>query len=610
MYWYLTTFSLLLLFAAAASTTIALYAWKRRPVPGSVLFAIAMLSITQWALAFLLHILSPDLPGKLAWLRFQYIGIVILPVAWVGFTLQYSGWTAKQIPQRLLFPALFSLMTFFLVLTSQTHGLFWRNIQMNTSGGQTLMTFDPGAWYWISYLFLYGCYLIGSLLIMTSHRYEIASLHSRQAFNLVVGLSLPWFGLALHVARLNVVNLMPLAFALSGIMVAYYALRLYYVDKTPLAQHVILNNLADGVLVVDHSQKIVDANLAAADILQRPYPDLINRPLTAVWPELAVQCKFDAEKPHDLVRLSQEGTRYYEAHISPLMDWRKLPSTNLVTLHDITQRKQTEALREDLTRSMVHDLRSPISNSLFALQMLRGGLEIDAASPDNQHLVDMTLSSTEKVLHLVNNILDVSRLEEGGIPVNRTAVSLAAMIEQVVACQMAHAAEKQIHIQATAAPDLPRAWVDAGLLERILQNLLDNSLKFSPIGGVIQVTAVAVPDIAKGKTHLEISVSDDGPGLSPELAQTVFDKFVTGSHKESGSGLGLAFCHMALAAHGEQIWASNNLEQGVTFTFSLPIAPTAYKDLKLETAVAPEIHKPFHGPRFAQPHPEIVIVGR
>lgn len=606
MYWYLTTFSLLLLFAAATSTLIAFYAWKRRPVSGSVSFAIAMLAITHWSLAFLLQIISLDTSTKLAWTQFQYIGIVILPVAWLAFTLQYTGRGGKLNSRNLLLLAVVPLFTFVLVLTNNVSGLFWQDVQLDVVGGLPVMIFAPTLWYWLSYAFLYGCYLVGSLLIMTSRRYEIASLSPRQAFVLIMGLSLPWFGLALHVSGLNIVNLMPLAFAISGIVVARYALRFQFLKRTHLAQNSVINSLSDGVLVLDQGQKIVDANSAAAAILERPLPNLLNCPLTAVWPDLAAQINDIAARPRDITRSGRDRINTYETHLTHLVDWRKLPSASLLILHDVTQRRQTETLREDMTHSMVHDLRSPISNSLFALHMLKGNLEQDAASPENLHLLDMTFANTEKVLQLVNNILDVGRLESGQIPLNRTAVPLDALVRQVIKGQMAHAAEKQILIQYDVPSDLPPAWADAGLLERVLQNLIDNSLKFSAFGGAIRLTAVTAPD-DENRTRLEVSISDDGPGLPPELAHTAFNKFVTGSSKESGNGLGLAFCQMALAAHGERIWATNNQGHGVTFTFSLAIAPSICRDIKSETAVSAAPPPPFPGSIFAQPQREMAV---
>lgn len=588
MYWYSTVLSLLLLFAAATSTLIAIFAWRRRTVPGAVAFAVTMLAITQWSLAFLAQMVSVDFADKLAWATFQYVGLLILPISWLIFTFQYTGRERQLTRQNLLALSLIPAISFSLILTNETHHLFWQGSALQTVNGLPLLAMTPAFWYWVSTGFLYLCFLSGSLLLVTSQRYEISSLAPRQAWILVIGLTLPWFGLTLQLAGLNTISLMPLAFSLSGIVVACYVLRFCLVRQTPLTNQVLLNSLGDGLLALDPELNIVDANAAAETILQRPLTSLLGQPLAAIWPELANQYPYIVEQPVDIAYNGADGVQFYEVSLSPMLDWRKLPSAHLLLLHDITHRKQQESLREDITHSMVHDLRAPISNSLFALQMLKSSLISEADLDDNRDLVDMTFANTEKVLHLVNNILDVVRMENDQLPVNRTAVHLDKLLAQVVKGHLAHAQEKQIHLHYHAPADLPPVWADADLLERVLQNLIDNSLKFSSVGGFVSINVAEAGEAANGHSdaaRLVVSVSDNGPGLPPELFDSVFDKFVTGDSKESGNGLGLAFCQMALAAHGEQIWVENNTGAGVTFTFTLTAVPTSTRMLEAETAV-------------------------
>jgi signal transduction histidine kinase len=589
MYWYSTFLNLLLLFAAATSTLIALFAWKRRPVPGATAFAVTMLAVAQWSLAYMAQMVSDDLADKLVWATSQYIGLLILPVAWLIFAFHYIGQPQKLTRQAYLILAFVPSVSFLLLLTNEAHNLFWQSASLQTANGLTMLQMTPGFWYWVNATFLYACYLVGSLLLLTSERYEIASLSHRQALVLLIGLLLPWFGLAMQLAGLSAISLMPLAFAISGIMVARYVLRFRFVKRTPLANHAAINSLGDGVLAIDGQMNIADANAAAAGILQRPLSQLLDRPLATIWPELSTQYPYIAEQPLDIAYKGSDSIHFYEVSLTPLLDWRRQTSINLLLLHDITQRKQLEHMREDITHSLVHDLRSPISNSLFALQMLKSNLAQDAASADNHDLVDMTFANTEKALGLVNNILDVARLENDQMVVNHAPVHLDKLAAQVIRGHLAHAQEKQIHLYHQIPPDLPPAWADAKLLERILQNLVDNSLKFASVGGVVGVTAKLAADTSSPHApRLEVSVCDNGPGIAPELTNAAFDKFVVGNCKESGSGLGLAFCQMALAAHGEKIWVQNNPSgPGVTFTFSLTAVPARDQSPEIETAVVP-----------------------
>jgi signal transduction histidine kinase len=253
----------------------------------------------------------------------------------------------------------------------------------------------------------------------------------------------------------------------------------------------------------------------------------------------------------------------------------------MIVFHDISERRRREILRDDLTHSMVHDLRSPLSNSLFALEMLRNGT-VQEDEADRQRLIDLTYENSEKVLQLVNTILDLGQLENDTIPVRLTAVSLTKLVDRVLSNQSPRAEAKSVSLISEIAPDCPVAWADEDLVERVVQNLVDNSIKYSPVEGTVTVTAVPIHHHDKKRRQLHVTVSDEGPGLPPQLVDTVFDKFVKGPNTESGNGLGLAFCQMALAAHNQKIWIESQAEGGTKFTFSLALPPQLPEDIHIE----------------------------
>jgi signal transduction histidine kinase len=174
------------------------------------------------------------------------------------------------------------------------------------------------------------------------------------------------------------------------------------------------------------------------------------------------------------------------------------------------------------------------------------------------------------MLNLVRAILEISQLESRQMPLDHTLVSLADLAADVLDSQLPLAAEKGLHLESDVSPDLPPAWADAAMIERVLQNLVGNAIKFTPAGGVIRVSAAAD---TTDRSKLFVSVSDTGPGIPPEIQDRLFQKFVTGRQAGRGSGLGLAFCKMAVEAHGERLWVESTSESGTTFTFSLPLPP-------------------------------------
>ncbi len=571
MYWYVTAVSSLFLLAAAFSIIFALYAWKRRPVPGSVAFSIFMLSVAFWVLTYLLQIVSDDLVTKLAWAKLQYLGISLIPASWLAFSLHYTNRKAWLTPKHWVLYMLIPIFTLIFISTNDSHQLVWVQATMIEVGALSYMKMVPGIWYWLSIMYLFGTFFAGSLMILTSTRYEIASLVPQQALILLVGLALPWFGGALYLLGMSVINLTPLSFALCAFIVAKYPLNFRFVKRTPLENQMVLNSLDDGVLIIDCDLIIVDANSAMIDVAQRPLSSILGQHLNNVFPRIAEKYAQLKEKAIDL-GCEADYTRCYEVKLSPLLDWRKFASSEMLVFHDISERKQLESLRDDLTHSMVHDLRSPISNSLFALEMLRNGA-VDNRDSDSKRLVQLTYENTEKVLNLVNNILEVGRLENGNIPVSLTAVPLTKLVDRVLSSHSPQAKAKDVILVREIPTDLPVVWADEDLIERVLQNLVDNGIKFSPVGGVVKVTAVLVNEHDIEKRRIHVTIADDGPGLTPKSVETVFDKFVTGPEKESGNGLGLAFCQMALAAHNQKIWVDSEPGKGSAFSFSLALPP-------------------------------------
>ena len=268
-----------------------------------------------------------------------------------------------------------------------------------------------------------------------------------------------------------------------------------------------------------------------------------------------------------------------ECEVSPrTIHWLNLPVMSgttplgrLLILRDVTEERLLDRMRDDLTHTMVHDLRNPLTAISVSLQFL-DTLIADTASSYERQMLDIAQESSQKMLGLVSAILDISRLENGRMPVVRTQVSLDDLVAGVLDSQAPLATEKRLHLESDIPPDLPPAWVDAKLIERVLQNLVGNAIKFTPSGGVIRVTA-GIDDTAE-HPRLLVSVSDTGPGIPPEIQDRLFQKFVTGRQEERGSGLGLAFCRMVVEAHGERIWVESTPGSGTTLFHTLPMLPS------------------------------------
>jgi len=262
--------------------------------------------------------------------------------------------------------------------------------------------------------------------------------------------------------------------------------------------------------------------------------------------------------------------------------WSNLPVLDgersvgrLLILRDVTEERQFTQMREDLTHTMVHDLRNPLTGIHSAIWLLKRQLR-DTVNDNDQMLLDIAQRSTSQLLDLVNAILDISRLESGHMPLDITQFDLVNLVSEILDLQIPLAHEKHIQLisEIPAKPLIVQA--DRNLIRRVLQNLIGNALKFTVEGGTVRLSSVCPPAPAGAvettlrKVHF--SISDTGPGIPPEIREQLFQKFVTGLQTGHGSGLGLTFCKMVLEAHDERIWVESTPGQGATFTFTLPLA--------------------------------------
>jgi len=232
--------------------------------------------------------------------------------------------------------------------------------------------------------------------------------------------------------------------------------------------------------------------------------------------------------------------------------------------------RESERVRDNLTHMIVHDLRNPITALMGGLDVLLMALS-DKMSDDEKRLLQNARHSNKILLSLVNEILDINKMEAGKFRLNLASTNIADLIIQNTETMQA-AAElegQRLEVGLTSTEILVNC--DGPLIGRVIANLLTNAFKYTPEGGVITTTLETTPEV------ITISVIDTGPGIPAEHQQRIFEKFaqVQGSQKR-GTGLGLTFCKMVVEAHGGKIWVESELGKGSKFSFTLPIAgPTS-----------------------------------
>jgi two-component system, NtrC family, sensor histidine kinase KinB len=236
---------------------------------------------------------------------------------------------------------------------------------------------------------------------------------------------------------------------------------------------------------------------------------------------------------------------------------------------DISERRNLEALQEDLSSMIYHDLRSPLSNVFSSLEMLEVLLPEDG-NPALTSVLRIAMRSTERVQRLINTLLDIRRLEAGQPITSRRWVDLRKLFEEVYEHIQPVIDTKRQQIELELEPTYPALWLDADMMRRVLANLLENASKFTPLQGQLFAGARLEGD------SVLCWVRDTGAGIPSEAYDKIFDKFTSlqSDNMPRGLGLGLAFCRLAVIAHGGKIWVESEIGKGSTFYFTLPVHQT------------------------------------
>jgi NtrC-family two-component system sensor histidine kinase KinB len=358
----------------------------------------------------------------------------------------------------------------------------------------------------------------------------------------------------------------------------------------------ILRTTREGILLLDRDWRVLAANPEVAGFLGLAQLDLVDQVLGSPQSEgslaLVGRLGYTVERlGADCEALVREGgahketivfagppERYLERTLAPVRDREGVISGWLLIYRDVTEEVELNQFRDDMTHMLVHDLRSPLA-------VLRGSLEMIEHDMEQQrtdrvgHWVASARSGSDRMLHLIDELLDISKLENGQLPTRPEAVETSVLFEETTQRLATLAREAHITVQAVAPDDLPALYVDPGLMGRVLTNLVDNAIKFTPDEGIVCVWAKS--DLEADGASMLVGVSDTGPGIPPEAQSRLFKKFqqvVSIEGRRRGTGLGLPFCRLAVEAHGGQIWAespssvieSTEEGQGTTFVMRLP----------------------------------------
>lgn len=592
---HLRLYSGLLLTTAGASVAIAGLLWRRRRVPGAGWLAAATLGVGEWAFCYAGELLARDPQRRVAWAKAQYLGIATVPTAVACSALAYTGRPPTTLARgqqlTLIVPPLLTLAQ---AMTNEQHRQIWRLVVVARHGDITALRYTYGRSFWLYTAHAYGLTLLTLVRLFNFWRHAPA-LYRRQAGVMLVGTIVPWLANVLYLTRrspLHGLDLTPFAFAATCAAFAAGIKRYRFFEVMPVARERLVNEMSDGVVVLDLMYRIIDLNPAAERIFACTASSVTGLPVERLVHELGPICRTapTTDGHHELVVQSQPDWRTFDIKRSALSDARRRQIGWLLVLRDISEHKR--AAEERLT----FERRLQATQRLESLGVLSSGIahdfnnlltciigynELALSEPltaTTNECVTSSIAAARRAADLVQQMLTYAGNGQSTfkpITINELVLEIGSLLRASIA--------KQIVINRQLATDLPPVDADAAQLRQVLLNLIINAAE--AIGDQPGTITISTDTAALSRADLQqmadasdlqpgpyvrLTVSDTGCGMNAAIQSRIFEPFY--STKFAGRGLGLAVALGVVRSHRGLLTLDSRPNVGTTFQIWLPAA--------------------------------------
>ncbi len=572
--------SLLLISSAISVVLISLVA-RKKGAPGVLPFKLMAAGIGVWALFYAFEIASPAMQAKYIWSQFQYIGISLVPVGWFLFAQSYSGnsqWMDwKKSAVLMIVPGITILIAF----TNSSHGLLWADYSLETSASLSVFLVERyGIWWWIFFAYSYGLLFAGTLRILQAMRNQ-ASAFKGQFELILASVMLPWLSNVTYLGGISLiphVDLSPIAFTLSAILLGVAIFRFQLFDLVPVMNPTVIRRLDAAAFVLDAKNRILDLNDRAAILLDDPNVSPEGKKIETEiswWKEIMPKIEGRDEANQD-VSLTHNGfRRYYNIQITPIWSVGGNTAARLVILHDITGDKLADEamalaqVKTEFLAKVGHELRSPLTSILGIAEMLDYGV-YGPLSEEQTKAVRMISDSTQHMTRMVNDLLQQSKLERGTFRLDVTEFPVRDLLNRILEHYRPMVKLKGLTLKLDVEPDVPeKIRCDSLRLYQILVNLTDNAIKYTMKG------SIHIRVFRSDNNKITFQIADTGVGIPKDVQRLIFNPFQQVSpevqYRESGFGLGLSIVKQLVALMGGEVDFESEVGKGSTFTVNFPL---------------------------------------
>lgn len=581
MAWQLPPVFFLLVGVSLAMVGIAVAAYRHRDIAGANALSVMSLTVATWTGLNGLSILRTDLAWQAAFGKAAYVPIALLPVFLLYFAEAYTG--RETPPTRygpvplLVVPAITQVF----VWTNPYHQLFYSNIALDRSGSFVSISAQWGPWFWVHSAYSYVLIAVASYVLL---RTLIVSedLYGGQAAALLLGVFAPWVSNALFLG--GVIDFptdpTPLAFSVSvvGFVVAIYRHRLLQMVPVAreLARDELMDSLGEAVFVLDEQDRIVDCNQRALGLVDGEGP-VVGRPLETVAPVIAdrldgLETNADGEPIGTEVALRQDGhLRHYDVRVTRLRRGHGVLTGRLVSLRDVTERRQREQRLDVLNRTLRHDLRNEAN-------VVLGYAELGQQQHPDAEWVEAIRSHVSGMVEMSEKARQIEQaLDEE--QVERTTLDAVDVVTAVVETVERDHPDLDI---TTHCPESAPVWA-IELVDAAIRNAVENAVEHNDNPDPLMDVAVGV---TVDDDTVAISVRDNGPGIHEDEQAVLLRGRET--QLDHVSGLGLWMINWIVTRSGGEIEIEENDPRGTVLTIRLPAGDGGSVEQGADAAVADE----------------------
>jgi len=568
----LNLYTISLFLSALVSGGVAIFVWRRRSVTAGRELALLMFAVAYWALFQSLEGASTSRFAKLFWTAISYPGNMSIAVLFLLFAWRYTQLDSQLNTWK---TALFWVIPVISVGMAATSGLqhfLWRHVTLTDTSVGVIAVYGHGPWFWVEVIYSYSLILLG-LIALASAAFRLPHPYSWQARLVLLATAVPLLGHLVYTfspASIEGLDVTPVAFTVTGLLVAAALLSYRMLDLRPIASGVLYDGIQDAMVAVDHDNRVVDMNAPACEIIGESAGEVIGHPAAEVFkgiPKLVEQLGNEALPSHAEVEVEQDGAlSHYDLRIWPLRDRRERPLGKLVTLHDVTEIKlaqdELERINAELdgyAHTVSHDLKGPLASIMLANQALKRLLATGETAERNEkidNVLGLMLSSTEKANSHINCLLALA--VAGQKPATVEEVEVGDIVGMILE---EHRGDIEDHRAQVRTGEMGTLRADPTHVYQLFSNL---------IGNVFQHNAGL--DLSLEVRRLEpidglhrFLVRDNGGGIQGADLERIFEPFYKAG--TTGTGIGLATARRIVKVYGGDIHAYN--DRGACFEFTL-----------------------------------------